>query len=509
MSQSRNNLVPQLIRTNSTRHVLLESAIPKSPETPFFLDSSSPATPLLTMSSPSSYCSSPTFTPSTSSPATPVTDNLAPATLDWPMPLVSEELFDTGVISYASQISPPKTPKNSSFARNIMDVISSASTPENQSSLDYDLGGAISDGPDRPTSSPQSPHKRQRSGESGTHTISRFTSRLPSFSKKWRHRKNSSLSTGNGSDFGKPNTSSRASSLSGCEKDIPSFSNMAILSRHNSSAIENSPPNSPFGSPILPEYEEDPIDRMKLSTTPLLPPKMVVSTDEPSEPYPSQCNPRAEGTRSSAVSVENQSATLRYQSLSAKPSIASFQRSRKSTNPNTDPLTSLVLPTPDKWSNLLGHANFTIHPEPYSPETYDRASCLKLAADWEVARAEWFLHQARTLEHYGPNSQTYKLTDEKWAEVEAEWQQCIEQTTARVVAQGESLDKLGSDLPKRIPKYNPYGDGKFPGLGDQTIVGVMETVQQTVTLSSQTRNSSASKLFKLGSIFNRSLSDEK
>jgi hypothetical protein len=382
-----------------------------------------------------------------------------------------------------------------------MDVISSTSSPENHSALGYDLGGAISDGPDRPTSSPQSPHKRQRSGESGTHPISRFASRLPSFSKKWRHRKNSSMSTGNGSDFARPNTSSRASSASGGEKDLSSFNNMSILSRHNSSAIENSPLASPFGSPIFPEYSEDPVDRMKLSATPLLPPKMVASTDEPADPNPS----RTEGTRSSAVSVENQNFNPRYHSVSAKPSIASFQRSRQNTNSNSDPPTSLVLPTPDKWSNLLGHANFTIQPEPYLPETFDRTSCLKLAADWEVARAEWFLHQARTLEHYGPNSQTYKLTDEKWAEIEAEWAQCIEQTTAKAVAQGESLDKLGSDLPKRIPKYNPYGDGKFPGLGDQTIVGVMETAKP----SSPTRNNSASKLFKLGNIFIRSLSDEK
>ena len=67
----------------------------------------------------------------------------------------------------------------------------------------------------------------------------------------------------------------------------------------------------------------------------------------------------------------------------------------------------------DKWTNLLGHANFTILPEPYVPEHSDAASLRQLFADWESARCNYAKHQVRTAEHYGVTSKHYTLTEQR------------------------------------------------------------------------------------------------
>jgi hypothetical protein len=510
MHQYRENLYARSSASNCTlksRHELhlLENA-PTLPENSFFLESSAPATPQLTMSGSSSFSvSTPPLTSSSSSPVTPVTE-FPISVPDWPMPRVSEEL--THLFIPHNRATPlVKSTFNLSMARNIVD--------ENSSSSEYEFGANFMEEKDRPTSNPQSPHIQQKSGESATHTLSRFTSRLPSLSTKWRHRKNSSLSTGNSGDTAKTATSSRSSSVtSGFDRDVNSL-NMPPLSRHNSSAIEPSPPASPYNSSIFSEYGEDPIDRVRLSSTPLLPPKMEASLkDGPISqsllPSPLMVD---ESRTPSVFSFENSPSAPHARGLSTQPSIASFQRrSKKITNPSTEIPASLVLPAPDKWSDLLGHANFTIYPEPYLPIRFDRASCLKLASDWEAARTEFFKQQARTLEHYGPNSKTYKLTEDKWSEINGQWKLYIDQAITNAVAQGEDLNSLINldiNIFKRMPKFNPHIDGKFPSLGDQNIVGPMEIGQQMSKPSSPTHKQSSSKLFKLGSLFGKGSADEK
>ncbi|DAA76150.1 TPA_exp: Uncharacterized protein A8136_1187 [Trichophyton benhamiae CBS 112371] len=71
----------------------------------------------------------------------------------------------------------------------------------------------------------------------------------------------------------------------------------------------------------------------------------------------------------------------------------------------------------DEWSCKLGHANFTIYPEPYVPEICDREALNNFRANWELARCNYAKHLARTDEHYGSTSHIYKLTEENPSEV--------------------------------------------------------------------------------------------
>jgi len=126
----------------------------------------------------------------------------------------------------------------------------------------------------------------------------------------------------------------------------------------------------------------------------------------------------------------------------------------------------------------LGHANFTIFPEPYVPDTFSTETYHRLVADWEEARVNYFKHQHRTLEHYGVNSKTYKLTEQKWAAVNAQWRK--NKDLAAVEAAKTSNEAIppapiedASVLPMPVlPDLKDHG--KFPKLGDEGIVGPMK-----------------------------------
>jgi hypothetical protein len=174
--------------------------------------------------------------------------------------------------------------------------------------------------------------------------------------------------------------------------------------------------------------------------------------------------------------------------LSTKPSISSlFHHSRTYLTPCSEipvlPLTDLP---EDVWSVKLGHANFTIQPEPYVPSTFTLASCRQLRADWDLARTNYTKHLVRTGEHYGATSSTYKLTEEKWALTEAAWRKNHDTTVAATAETGSDAFKgleynvFGNenrDLVTKIPSLNDgRGVGKFPSLGDTEIVGPMVKV---------------------------------
>ena len=143
----------------------------------------------------------------------------------------------------------------------------------------------------------------------------------------------------------------------------------------------------------------------------------------------------------------------------------------------------------DKWSNILGHANFTIYPEHYMPETKDLEACKELRENWEKARAGFLRHLVRTGEHYGERSEIFRNTEEKWKELDEEWrgnnEQLIAQTAAalsmdeeivlKMLQQGGSVNMSdGSDKMIEIPKLNDVrSGGKFLELGDEDIVGPM------------------------------------
>ncbi|KFY24170.1 hypothetical protein V493_05395 [Pseudogymnoascus sp. VKM F-4281 (FW-2241)] len=160
-----------------------------------------------------------------------------------------------------------------------------------------------------------------------------------------------------------------------------------------------------------------------------------------------------------------------------------------STTSSSDALPLVIADIDDKWSNVLGHANFTIHPPPYLPASPDLEACRALKRDWDLARCNYTKHLVRTGEHYGATSKTYLLTEEKWRETDDAWRANNDATIAATAAKGGGVDAFASlggkqhgggsgeaesNAMTKIPSLNdPRCEGKFPQLGDEDIVGPM------------------------------------
>lgn len=190
--------------------------------------------------------------------------------------------------------------------------------------------------------------------------------------------------------------------------------------------------------------------------------------------------------------------------LSSKPSLSSLQRGGTFTEaPSPVPC---FFDHQDSWSDRLGHANFTIEPRPYSPDTADLPTLQAFRADWNLARTNYAKHVVRTSEHYGATSKTYTLTEAKWAEIEGEWQRNEDELVDRLAQRWRDdpavmaqLRRMAEDkLSPSIPRYLS-DDGKFPELGDVEIVGPMMREAVMVREGGQgldERRNSASVWFK-------------
>lgn len=156
-----------------------------------------------------------------------------------------------------------------------------------------------------------------------------------------------------------------------------------------------------------------------LATTPLLPPLLTKLNSPPQESplqSPTIASPAlpSEAHTSPAVST-----FFPRPSLSSKPSFSSFRFGGNSCDlPHAPP--SLVQDH-DEWSDRLGHANFTIMPQPYEPELMLPDTLGKFREDWELARCNYTKHLVRTGENYGQTSKIYGLTEAKWAEIDQRW----------------------------------------------------------------------------------------
>lgn len=334
---------------------------------------------------------------------------------------------------------------------------------------------------------------RQQSIDSPLHSFS-FTSKLgdrfPSFSRRWRDRKPARLVTGLGiqSVPASQPASSRTSSIGSChhfqsfdqDDEIPATPAMSY-------AGDMSTPVSPID---IVRPMELPQQGQAFATTPLLPPMMNAPVEkEVDVQSPLQSPTTADPDKTlSIVSVATSVQTSQMQTrtslsspaLSTKPSMASLGRTLTNTMPSpfTTNMAPLFIADPnDKWSLKLGHANFTISPEPYSPEVSDTQTCRELFSDWETARANYFRHKHRVVEHYGGNSKTFKLTEQKWAAIDAEWRRNLDHATSLAGCRtAVTLPHMPAEptMLTMIPTLNdPRSAGKFPKLGDQDIVGQM------------------------------------
>ncbi|RDL37782.1 uncharacterized protein BP5553_05215 [Venustampulla echinocandica] len=368
-----------------------------------------------------------------------------------------------------------------------------------QQTMNYDLvEGFMSEG-----DSILSPRKRQRANEfSLTGLAGRFGTRLPSFSRKWRLRKDTSSASAIVETQRDRAVSRAASSRSSSISNPP----RQVMDMSSEPQMPPTPARSIFGSredvsPAIPidieKANDDILEREeKFATTPLLPPLMTDAlTKEVAMQSPLQSPSVAEphdplsGTITPVDGITTpQLPGIPSPALSTKPSISSFHRSTISRPghliPTSDSPSIIIADPNDEWANKLGHANFTIYPEPYTPESFDLEACRQLRSNWDLARCNYTKHLVRTGEHYGVTSKTYQLTEEKWQSVDGIWRKYNEITITNTVESGGDAfatlkhnplgDASSNNIMTRIPSLNdPRSQGRFPELGDEDIVGPM------------------------------------
>ncbi|KAK5796736.1 hypothetical protein VI817_006020 [Penicillium citrinum] len=221
------------------------------------------------------------------------------------------------------------------------------------------------------------------------------------------------------------------------------------------------------------------------ATTPLLPPFMG---DDPTSAVASRVQSPLQSPSVADVSDISHRCSLNSSSrigmgipsppLSSKPSVASMSRPRASTSRtvsgDASPAPFTLSSPSDEWANKLGHANFTIVPEPYAPETRDMESFHQLRADWDMARCNFAKHLVRTGEHYGVTSNIYKLTVSKWDSINLAWKSAHKALLTDLGAEDRvALTLTQNPSPAESVRIPRLHDNKFPEMGDEDIVGPM------------------------------------
>lgn len=392
-----------------------------------------------------------------------------------------------------------------------------------QPEVDYDLTDDFVKDYPAPFNMPTG-RKRAQSDSPFANIADRLSTRFPGFSRKWSGRKDahqlSPIITSISDSRGQSRApSTRSSSLSNSVHQT-----LGISYRGESQQMPPTPARSEFagldshrGSEDFLRDDRDLDHGEGRSSTPLLPPLMMgKSSTSADDDVPVQSPLQSPSiadtfeahsrTISPLITHGHTPSLLPSPPLSTKPSISSMRpvyplshtaHPSQLLGPlsppvempsmNLAPIT--IAQEDDKWSNILGHANFTIYPEPYMPEVADLETCKQLRAAWEQARAGFLRHLVRTGEHYGDRSEIFRRTEEKWKEVDDEWrtnnESLISATSVNLSMDEELVLKMlqqgaggsmgeGGDKMIEIPKLNDArSGGKFLELGDEDIVGPM------------------------------------
>ena len=354
--------------------------------------------------------------------------------------------------------------------------------------------------------------KRQRADSAPLSPIdgltSRFGSRMPSLSRKWRSRKASPNASG--PDRSQEPSLSRANSVRTTRSRAPSLTGSTVDVEPRGIQLPPTPTRTAddasfeesYLSPIEVEkanaLEEGVVDNEAKPSTPLLPPIMTQIPAHIKEvPYqsplhsPSVADPEASSALNSPLPTPR-IAGLPSPPLSSRPSISSFHRQRGlgGISPSSEIPTMLIENSNDPWADQLGHSNFAIEPEPYIPEQRTLATHEQLRSDWETARQNYMNHLERTGEHYGATSKIYRLTEDKWAEIDAEWKRNADLCLSHAAESTETTMSLSQSdlLPEpviapvsKIPSLNgPKSQGKFPTSAEEGIVGPMEQLPSMI-----------------------------
>ena len=333
---------------------------------------------------------------------------------------------------------------------------------------------------------------------------------MPSLTRKWRSRKASpnssvpdrsqepSLSRANSVRT----TRSRAPSLTGSTVDAVETRGIQLPPTPTRSAYDESfeePCLTPIDVEKVNAFEEGVVDREAKPTTPLLPPIMTqIPEDIKDVPYqsplhsPSVADPDASSVLNSPLPTPRM-AGLPSPPLSSRPSISSFHRQRGlgPVSPSSEIQPMLIENPKEVWADPVGHADFTVEPTPYVPKQSTLAAHKQLRADWDTAREKYLVHLERTGEHYGETSKIYRLTEDKWARIDAEWKRnadlCLShaaETTATTMSLSQShfVPEHLITSPAKIPALN----GKIQ-VGDEDIVGPMEKIPPLIQQPPQRR----------------------
>ncbi|PPJ50154.1 hypothetical protein CBER1_04847 [Cercospora berteroae] len=256
----------------------------------------------------------------------------------------------------------------------------------------------------------------------------------------------------------------------------------------------------------IPEPDVDACERQELATTPLLPPMMTNYFSDSQEALRSPLTSPSVASPSVVPSMANTPVSTPITHgfptppLSTKGSAASInKRSSHVLQPASEIPHLAIAEETDRWAIKLGHANFHIYPEPYLPEVCNAQNCRQLRDDWESARVEFMRQAARVSDNHGVTSQIYKLTEEKWAEIDATWRANYEIANAQARASGENLvvQPLAETqaLQKMPSLQDPTQPSKFPVVEEADIVGPMVQYAKIQHRRQPSKKSSFLKIF--------------
>ncbi|EAW11170.1 uncharacterized protein ACLA_088590 [Aspergillus clavatus NRRL 1] len=365
---------------------------------------------------------------------------------------------------------------------------------------------------DAGTDIPHSPKKRRAESISGK-GLSRISSRISTISSRWRSSNNRLADGPDAMDTFGTSLRSRTNSTS-------SFRGSSTISRVDSIAIPPSPARTIFEE-RLSESGAQPIDIAKANsqyapeeeaehpqaTTPLLPPfmgdeplSMTASRVQSPLQSPSVADVSEESLENSMTISDLRLAGIPSPPLSSKPSVASFHHRPRASTMRTvsgeGPPPFMLTDPKDEWANKLGHANFTVQPEPYVPEVYDLAAFRQFREQWDLAQCHFAKHLVRTGEHYGVTSTIFQLTEAKWESINSEWKRTYEAMLSQLKEMDGSLMgiiKSHGDPCEQVKIPRLHVD-KFPELGDGEIVGPMK-IAPAVNIPTPCRTRSLKRSF--------------
>ena len=327
---------------------------------------------------------------------------------------------------------------------------------------------------------------------------SRVTTRLPSLSRKWKGKKDQQTSPSQDKPYITTPSRSRASSVKS-----PSIAESRFDLAHRRDAPLPPTPSQSGHLEASHHEESDSIDLLEApedaifkqrprspARTPLLPPVMALKEVDQPVQSPLQSPSIADPSSAPQSPFDSPSfySGLPSPPLSAKPSTASFHRRPVVPSAEIPPIRLAEIQ--DEWAIKLGHFDFTIEPKPYSlSNPVALPDCQRLRDDWSAARRGFGRHLAHAAETHGTSSKIFRLTEEKWATIDATWKQnyhdaleSMRKASIEALHSQAQSPTQGPPSPTALPSSPVVS--KFP---EASIIGPMERAPSIIQKPSKKR----------------------